>query len=397
MENILLLSPHYPPRLFPFGPALKAEGYRVLAMGDISWEGLPRALVESVTEYHQMPLHCYAGRGQIDEGRYDALYRCVASMLSRNGRLVAVESFNEFWLPLEARLRQDFNIPGPRPEDLQKLIRKSLMKDLFKRAQVPVVRGELLRDRDHLLAFLLEEHALVAKPDIGVGASDTHKITNAAEAEKFWSERDPLTTYFIETYIGGDDRELLSFDGLTDADGRIAFYTVHPVNEGLLEITQGVPLTYHNLRQAEISDTLIGYGERLLREMHLPKRFFHIEFFRVGKTYFGLEVNIRPPGVLTLDMMNHARGIDLWMEYAHIMRGRVGTIEGIRDEITVYVARLFRYDYRLTHEQVLERFGAAVVHHQPMDSAIMGDYAYLVRVPNHEERRRVIEEITARR
>jgi hypothetical protein len=34
------------------------------------------------------------------------------------GGLDGVDSFNEYWLPLETEVRQALDIPGPRPQDL---------------------------------------------------------------------------------------------------------------------------------------------------------------------------------------------------------------------------------------------------------------------------------------
>ncbi|MBI4861294.1 MAG: carboxylate--amine ligase, partial [Candidatus Riflebacteria bacterium] len=60
-----------------------------------------------------------------------------------------------------------------------------------------------------------------------------------------------------------------------------------------------------------------------------------------------------------------------------------------------YVSRLNRISYRLSHLEVLSRFGDAIVHHQPMDSPVMGDYAYLVLTPDQKTRQEIAEAITA--
>lgn len=53
------------------------------------------------------------------------------------GRITYIESFNEYWLETEARLRKDFNIQGGyRPKLMAVLKRKSGMKGIFKAAGV---------------------------------------------------------------------------------------------------------------------------------------------------------------------------------------------------------------------------------------------------------------------
>ncbi len=371
------------------------EGFSVVAMGDAPWHDLNFDLQRHLSGYATLSLDCYAGKARFDESRYDAIHRTVARFVAEHGRLAGLESFNEYWLPLEARLREDFNVPGPRPAELACLIHKSKMKEVFRKAGATVVRGEILRDREHLLKFRRDEGVIVVKPDIGVGASDTHKISNDAEAETFWSRRDVNTEYFIERFIAGPDRELLSFDGIADDNGDVAYATVHPCNEGLLEIVQGGTLAYHCLRQIDIPRPLREIGPKVVKAFGLRRRFFHIEFFRVGTTYYALEMNARPPGVLTLDMNNHAYGVDLWAAYARLAKGVTGPVPLARDLICAYVARVNRVRYRHTHDEVVSRLGDRLVFATPMDSPIMGDFAYLVLAPDHETRRELTEMITA--
>ncbi|MBI4859666.1 MAG: carboxylate--amine ligase, partial [Candidatus Riflebacteria bacterium] len=239
MNQFLMLSPHYPQRLFQFARYLRAAGFRVTGMGDAVWEQLQADLRANLSAYRQIDLGCYSGKGRFDEGRYDLLYRATASLIAEQGRPGWIESFNEYWLPLEARLRLEFNVPGPKPDDLEWMIRKSRMKEVFRRAGATVAPGELAVELDRVLEFLDREQTIIIKPDIGVGASDTHRIGSPEEARRFWAERDPGTRYFMERFIDGPDRELVSYDGLCDGNGDVVFATVHPCNEGLMEIVAG--------------------------------------------------------------------------------------------------------------------------------------------------------------
>jgi hypothetical protein len=395
-DVFLFLSPHYPPRLYPFARALSEQGFTVIGLGDAAWHHLQPDLHEVLREYLHMSLDCYSARGRIDDDRYDPIYRAVAGIVARHGRLAYVESFNEYWLPVEARLRQDFGVhTGPRGGDLEAWIRKSRMKQVFASCGVTTAPGECLRDRAQVLDFRRRHGTIIAKPDIGVGASDTHRIDDDAGAERFLAERDPDREYFLEQFIDGPGRTLLSFDGLADADGNVVLATVNPCNDGLLEVVSGGVLAYHTLRQSEIPATLRAQGEALVRAFGLRNRFFHIEFFQVGEVYWGLELNARPPGVLTLDMMNHAMGVDFWRLYAAVLRGKRGPVQPFQDRVSAYVARVNRQHYRLSHAEVMARFEASISHAQPMDSAVMGDYAYLLLTDDHERRRRLTAEITA--
>ncbi|MBF0502353.1 MAG: hypothetical protein HQM09_19595 [Candidatus Riflebacteria bacterium] len=394
MSTYLLLSPHYPPRLFPFATALRNHGFVVVGIGDAQPHELKNELRENLAEYLPLPLDCYSGKGVFDEYRYDVIYRAVARLVAQHGRLDGIESFNEYWLPLESRLREDFNVPGPRPAELEGMIRKSRMKLTFASVGVPVVPGKIVQDYRELLNFLATEKTIIVKPDIGVGAFDTHKVASVDEAEAFWAKRDPNVLYFMERFIQGPDRELLSFDGIADGNGDVAFAAVHPVNDGLLEIVSGGIIAYHNTLQTEISLVLRRYGEATVKAFGLRRRFFHIEFFRVGEIFYGLELNARPPGVLTLDMMNHSRGIDIWKAWAAIVAGKNGPIECPRDLICFYTARVNRLNYKYSNEELMSRLGNSIVFSHPMDSPVMGDFGFLAVAATHDERRRIIEEIS---
>lgn len=395
MKNFLMLSPHYPPRLYLFAEALVRNDFQVMGIGDAFRENLSLDLLTALTDYHYLDLNCYSGKAHFDDECYDRIYRTVADCIARRGRLQHVESFNEYWLPLEARIREDFNVVGPHPEDLLNLICKSKMKGIFQSVGVDTVRGEIMRDETHLLSLLREEKTVIAKPDIGVGASDTHKISSIEEAKTFYAHRDPETIYFIERFIGDEDRELISYDGLADLAGNVIFSTIHPVNHGLLEIVGGEVLSYHNLRRRDIPTLFHTLGPRLIQAFGIKGRFFHIEFFRVGSTYFGLEMNSRPPGVVTLDMINHANGINIWEIYARMLNGFSEPIIGSRDLISLYIGRVNRLPYKLSHEEIMEKYRRNLVFSCPMDSPVMGDYAYILLAEDHEERKRLTADISA--
>jgi hypothetical protein len=307
-----------------------------------------------------------------------------------------IESFNEWWLPLDAALRRDLGVPGETPETLPRLTRKSLMKECFLRAGVAVVPGELVSGLDGLLAFF--ERAgrdIVVKPDRGVGAGDTRRIRSRAEAELFFSGRSRAYPYFTEAFIGDAGRELYSFDGFTDSDGAPVFHTCHLYNDGIMEVVGGNPLSYHNLRSDEIPPDLRAAGLAALKEFGVRKGFFHIEFFRVGGVCYGLEMNARPPGVLTLDMINHSKGIDCWDLYARMCAGEPARARFTCDMVCAYSARVNGRRYRVPHYELLAAFGPEIVFHMPMDSKVMGDYAYLTLTESQERREELAGWISA--
>ncbi|MBI4350434.1 MAG: carboxylate--amine ligase [Elusimicrobia bacterium] len=398
MNNFVMLSPQYPPRLRFFANRLKARGFNVLGVGDADWGCLDEALRSDLAEYCRADLACYAGNEEIDREKYSSVLSAVRYLADKYGRPACLESFNEWWLPLDAALRKDLDIPGLRPEDLPRLVRKSVMKERFRKAGVAVVEGELVTTLGALMFFFERSgRDIIAKPDRGVGASDTCRIRNVGEAERFFYGRDPAFPYYIEKFIGGPGRELYSFDGFTDAGGEPVFFTSHHYNDGILEVVEGNPLSYHNLRRDELPADLKAAGLAALKAFGLKKNFFHIEFFRVNGVCYGLEINARPPGVLTVDMINHSKGIDCWDLYARMCAGEKLNVEPPNDLVCAYAARVSGRPYLLSHDELLARYGGEIVLHMPMDSKVMGDYAYLVLTRDQERRIEILETISALR
>ena len=106
--NVLVLSPHFPPNFQRFCTALIEAGASVLGIGDAPYDSLGRDLKAALREYFHLD----------NMTSYEALLRAAAFLTHRHGKIDRIESHNEHWLGLEARLRQDFNVFGQKPSDL---------------------------------------------------------------------------------------------------------------------------------------------------------------------------------------------------------------------------------------------------------------------------------------
>ena len=397
MKNFVMISPQYPQRLYFFADRLKKRGLRVLGAGDQDLWNLREDLRRDLTEYCQTHLACYDANGTPGGENLDHVCSALGYLQDKYGPLGLIESFNEWWLPLDAELRKRFGVPGVQPEQLLHLTRKSLMKKRFQEAGVETVPGQLLTTLPQMLAFLSASGGdIVVKPDRGVGASDTHRLRSEEQCRRFFEGRNPELTYFLEKFVDAPDRELLSFDGLAGADGAPVFFTAHKYSSGIMEIVGGNPLSYWSYKSSELPEGLQKAGLAALKAFGLKNNFFHIEFFKTAGRIIGLEINARPPGVLTLDMVNHAKGIDCWDLYAALAAGEKPDCKPADDLVCAYAARLYDgRDYRFSHEQLLERFPEEIAFHMPMDSKVMGDYAYLLRARSQERCFEIIKEISA--
>lgn len=380
--NVLLISPHFPPNYHQFAVALRNADVTVLGIGDSPYEALSWKLREVLTDYYCVDnLH-----------NYDQVMRACAYFVHKHGRMSCVESHNEYWLESDARLRSDFNIPGLRESEMAWVKRKSRMKQRFTEAGIDVARGILASTPKAARAFIAEVgYPIIAKPDIGVGAALTFRISNDDELTDFFS-RKPFVDYLLEEFIVGD---LHSFDGLTDQDGRIVFSTAHRYQPGILDVVNDdLDVAAWSLR--EIPSGLAAAGARAVRSFNVRARFFHIEFFRASNSnrWVALEMNIRPPGGLMIDIMNYANDIDLYAQWANVVAFNSFTQPVTYPYHCAFVGRKQYRPYLYTHEEILQMAAPVLIHHEPMVPLFvraMGDYAYVLRSPDFEALQHIIQ------
>ena len=372
--NFVFLSPHYPPNYVNFSLQLKRMGANVLGLADENYDRLPHDLHWALTEYYRVD----------SLSNYDQLLRALGYFTHRYGKIDRLDSLNEFWLETEAKLRTDFNITGIKTNDIMKIKRKSEMKKIFKKAGIPVAAGIVPKNAAEVHDFAAEVgYPLVAKPDIGVGANATYKIHNDQELTNFLEKK--LHDYILEEFIEG---AICTFDGLADREGNIVFYTSHVYQRGIMEtVNNRSDIYYYSLR--EIPADLELAGRKTAKAFNVQERFFHFEFFRKpDSTLIALEVNIRPPGGLTTDMMNFANDFDIYREWANVLiNNRFEPIYS-RPYHCCYVSRRFNFTYTNTHETVMAEYGHLIPSHQPILGAwsvALGDHGYLVRSPDLDE------------
>ena len=384
--NVLFLSPHFPLNFWQFVARLKDVGANALAIADEPWERLRPELRAGVSEYYRVA----------DMHRYDEMVRALGFLTYRYGKIDRIDSMSEYWLSTEARLREDFNVPGLRPSDLVVMQRKTGMKGLFARAGVPAAPAHLVRDTEAARAFVAQVgFPLVAKPDVGGGASRTWKLEYGTDLEAFLGSR-PAIDYVLEGFVDGD---IVTYDGLADRDGRVVFDASLHYSRGIMEVVnEDTDVWYHATR--DIEDDLADAGRRLVRAFDIRERFFHIEFFRrKDGSLLALEVNMRPPGGMTVDMWNYQNDANLYRAWADLLiHGNVAQ-RFERPWFVAYVGRKDRYRYALPLQEVLSRYAPLLVHHEPVNdvfSAAIGNYGFILRSPGLEELEQAAADIQAK-
>ncbi len=211
--NFIFISPHFPNTYWEFCQRLKQNGVKVLAIADTPYENLTPELRDAITEYYRVD--------SLDD--YDQMYRAVAYFAFRHGRIDWIESNNEYWLEQDARLRTDFNVStGLHSDKIRFIKEKSKMKRIFQDAFIPTARQIQCEEGfNKVKIFCLKTGwPVIAKPNVGVGASGTYKLHNEEELSDFFNSVTDSNLYVVEEFVTG---EICSYDAVINSKGEPLF------------------------------------------------------------------------------------------------------------------------------------------------------------------------------
>lgn len=352
--NFIFISPNFPKTYCNFTMALKNKGVTTLGIGDEAYELMDENCKNSLVEYYKV--------NSLEN--YDEVYRAVGYFIHKYGRIDWLESNNEYWLLQDARLRTDFNITtGVQSNRIDGIKYKSKMKAYYKKAGVPTARYHLVTTLARACHFIEKVgYPVVVKPDNGVGAYATYRINNERELTDFYQNL-PQVPYIMEEYIDGT---IVSYDGVADSHHHILFETSHVFPNPIMNLVNDqLDMLYYSVR--EIPEDLKTMGRKVIKTFEAQSRFFHCEFFRLnadkkglGKKndLIGLEVNMRPPGGYTPDMMNFANEMNVYQVYADMVTEDKACHfdPSHRPYYCVYTGRRNQHQYVLSLEEIKEKY-----------------------------------------
>ena len=360
--NFVFISPHFPHTYWQFCQRLSQNGVTVLAIADVPYEHLQPELKQSLTEYYRV--------GSLEN--YEEVYRGVAYFAYRHGRIDWIESNNEYWLEQDARLRTDFNVTtGIQSSRIRSIKEKSEMKKCYLEGGIPTAR----------------------KPDVGVGASGTYKINSRAELADFYVKEPRANQYVVEEFITG---EICSYDAVIDSKGEPLFEAMTVWPPSIMDIVNlKLDLSYYV--DKEMPEPLRQLGRRTVKAFGVVSRFVHLEFFRLDSErpglgdigdFVALEVNMRPAGGYTPDMINYAHSADVYKVWADMVAfDELRTEEG-KPYYCAFASRRDIYRYRHSHNEVRNRYSGQLMMCERMPelfSAAMGQQMYTVRLNTMDE------------
>ena len=383
MKNFIFISPNFPENYWRFCRELKHNGFNVLGIGDSEYFELSNELKASLTEYYKVS----------SLENYDEVYRGVAFFIFRYGKIDWLESNNEYWLERDAMLRTDFNIgTGFKVEDMPKVKYKSKMKEYYKKAGVKVARYCIADDEETCKKFIAGVgYPVIVKPDNGVGANDTHRISSDEELSSFFKNKLPVS-YIMEEYI---QAEVNSYDAIVNSKGEPIFETGNVTPSSLMDVvtTGGTSLFY--ILNKPFEDVKKA-GRKVLKAFGVKSRFVHFEFFRltcdqhIGKKgeVVALEVNMRPSGGISPDMFNFANSTDVYKIWADMIAYDKTDMQTGERYYCAFAGRRMGKRYVYREQDIRDKFypNLKMVGRVPAAlSGAMGDIMYVANFKTHTE------------
>jgi biotin carboxylase len=398
--NFVFISPHFPHTYWEFCNRLKQNGVNVLGIADVPYEELSFQLKQSLTEYYRVH----------NLENYDEVYRAVAFLAFKYGRIDWIESNNEYWLEQDARLRTDFHVTtGLQADEVWAIRKKSAMKEFYAKGGIPTARQIQCSEGIEAVREFIKSvgYPVIGKPNVGVGAGGTHKIGNEDDLQRLFSIGAAINQYVVEEFVTGD---ICSYDAIIDSHSQPLFESMTVWPPSIMDIVnRQLDLSYYVT--PTMPEQLRSLGRRTVEAFRVKSRFVHLEFFRLDRDreglgkegdFVALEVNMRPAGGYTPDMINYAHSTDVYRIWADMVAydksqaassnqhdtGNALSIPWSTEYYCCFASRRDIHHYRHTDDEVRQRYQQQMVMSERMPdilSGAMGQQMFTVRLKTHEE------------
>ena len=384
MKNFVFISPNFPTNYWQFCRHLKDNGLNVLGIGDQPYDELSQERRDSLNEYYKVS----------NLENEEEVSRAVAFLIFKHGRIDWLESNNEYWLERDAKLRTAFNITsGFQTSDMPRIKYKSKMKPYYRKAGIPVARFHIVEGFDDCVNFIKKvKYPVIVKPDNGVGASHTYRIENEEQLKDFLDEKNPAVSYIMEEFI---DAEVNSYDAIIDSNGEPIFETGNVTPNSIMDVVNNNDNSIYYIVNELPEDTREA-GRATVKAFGVKSRFVHFEFFRllsdqkIGKKgeVVALEVNMRPCGGFSPDMMNFANSTDVYKIWADMIAFDHSTKPVGERAFCAFAGLRDGKNFVMNHDDIIAKYGANMRMEARIPdvlSGAMGNQMYVANFNTKEE------------
>ena len=233
-----------------------------------------------------------------------------------HGRIDRIESYLEMLQVPLAEARDELRLPGISAEVARNFRDKNRMKDVLRKAGVPVARQALVKNADDARRFVADVgFPIVLKPLAGFGARNTQRAAHDVSLSSALNALLPSTDKPVqaEEFVRGEEHtfETVMIDGKPVWSSSVQ-YLPSP-----LQVLENAWMQYCLLMPREMDPPHVKAFQpinvKALRELGLADGISHMEWFlRADGRALVSEVGARPPGANILLLNSAAYEVDMW-------------------------------------------------------------------------------------
>ena len=314
MTTAVLVAPLFQENTLRFVRALaELPGTRACVVTQDALEKLPPAVRMRLAGHRRV-------RDASDAQALAEACRSLAREVGPVDRLFGV--LEQLQAPI-AQARELAGVPGMSYETVRGFREKDRMKDLLRRAGLPVARSRLLASGAEGRDFAREVgYPIVVKPPDGLGAKGTYRIRSAGELDAALATLAPSHERPVqaEEFVTGEEN---TFETVS-IRGRPVWWSGTRYLPGPLTVIENPWIQYCVLlpRDEQEADFLAFAPISLaaLAALGMGTGLTHMEWFRrPDGTAVISEVGARPPGVFIMPLMSLAHGVDMVRAWVNLI------------------------------------------------------------------------------
>lgn len=279
----------------------------------------------------------------------DVLY--AVSYLARERKIDLIIALDEYDVEMAAILREHLQISGMGTSQTKTFRDKLAMRIATSKSGINVPPFSKVINYDDLHEYMNRvQPPWVLKPRLEAGAMGIKKIHNQDELWYWLNELgDQQSFRILEQFIPGD---VFHVDSIIDGD-KVLFASVQKygappmsvAHDGGIFVTQTLPGKDTDAKK------LLALNKKVIKALKLSHGVTHAEFIKAhadGQYYF-LEIAARVGGAHIADLIESARGINLWAEWARLeiahLRGEPYELPALKDLYSGLMVSLAKQEF----------------------------------------------------
>lgn len=239
------------------------------------------------------------------------------------GRIDRLEGYLEMLQVPIAEARDALAIDGMGAEVAKNFRDKNRMKDVLRKAGVPVARQALVHGADDVRKFTSQVgYPIVLKPLAGFGARNTQRVTDEASLTQALQALQPSTANpaQAEEFVQGEEH---TFEAVV-IGGKVVWMSSTEYVPSPLQVLENPWMQYALIMPREQHlphvQQFAPINAQALAALGVQHGLSHMEWFlRADGTPVVSEVGARPPGANIMPLLKAAHGADPWAAWAKLM------------------------------------------------------------------------------